>query len=197
MSIDNPKIDLSVGFSTAQQHALVGHAFFNEEFFLKCKNHVKSEWLTGDIYTAHIYQELAKFYDEYKMMPRSGTELFSEPFFASQNPTDLEKYKNTLVLCYEYAQQFTLDLLRPKIADFIKMMQVREQSKYLTREFNKSNYDKGVEAARNIVKIWNDINFEANPYVDFSDAISIFAKNDAAEEAWWVGGYSHAATWPY
>lgn len=180
--------DLSAVFSNAQQGALVGHALTDEEFLIKCKAHVKPEWMTGDILVAHIYKELCKFYENYKMMPRSGDELLSEPFFKGQNPTDFQKYKNTVILCIQHGQNFSLEILRPKIADFIRVMKIKEHVKGMALDVNKSNYEKVLTNANSLVRVGNEIDFDKNPYVDFSDTLSVFAiKPDDKEGAMSTG----------
>lgn len=175
-------VDLSVGFSIGQQSAMVGHCLTNEEFFIKCKAKIKPEWLTGDLYVAHVFQELIKFYENYKMMPRSAPELLDEAFFKTQKPIDLEKYKSTVTVCLSYAQNFSLEILRPKITDFIRSTSIKEQAKIIVVDTNKQNYDKVVQASNTIQKIWNEVDFDAPAYVDFSDSVSLWTKQEAVEE---------------
>lgn len=176
------KVDLSVGLSTAQQAALVGHCFLNEEFFLKCKNLIKPEWLSGDLQVAHTFKELIKFYEKYKMPPKSGPELMEEAFFRSQKPQDFTSYQNTIGLCMQYSQSFTLDILRGKIADFIRTTKVLEQAKGLVIDVNKNNYASVVEKAAEIPRIWNEVDFDSSPYVDFSDVISLWTKENDVKD---------------
>lgn len=175
-------VDLSVGFSMGQQSAMVGHCIINEEFFLKCKSKIKPEWLTGDLYVAHIFKELVKFYETYKMMPRSDAELLDEAFFKTQKPQDFEKYKNSIQLCLQYSQSFSLDILRPKIADFIRATNIKEKAKVIVSDTNKQNYESVVRAGYEMQKIWNEVDFDANPYVDFSDTVSLWTKSDTQQE---------------
>ena len=174
-------IDLSIALSGGQQAALVGHAMISEEFLLKCKTYVQPEWLTSDLLVAHLYKELVTFYDNYKMMPKSGDELLSEPFFRAQSPQDYQKYVGALTACIQQAYNFSLDILRPKIGYFIKTQKAREQAKILVNDLNKHNYDKGVQAAQEIIRAWTQIDFEASPYVDFSDSLSIWTQAEHEE----------------
>ena len=175
------KINLDVAFSREQQAAIVGHCFLSEEFFLKCKSYVKPEWLSADIFVSHAYGELIKFYDRYKMMPKSFEEFLSEPFFQAQNKQDFEKYKNALMLCANVCGKFSLDILRPKIGFFVKTQKAREQAKLLVHDLNRHNYESGVQAAQEIVKAWSQIDFESTPYVDFSDTVSLWTKNQGVD----------------
>lgn len=175
-------VDLSVGFSLGQQSAMVGHCLMNEEFFLKCKTRVKPEWLTADLYVAHIYKELVKFYETYKMMPRSSPELLDEAFFKTQNQNDKIKYDSTVTACLSYAQNFSLEILRPKITDFIRHTSIKEKAKIIVIDTNKQNYEKVVAAGHDMQKIWNDIDFDQNPYVDFSDTVSLWTQTDKESE---------------
>lgn len=181
-------IDLGIALSGGQQAALVGHAMTNEEFFLKCKTYVQPEWLTSDLLVAHLYKELVAFYDNYKMMPKSGDELLAEPFFRAQSSQDYQKYVGALTACIQQAQNFSLDILRPKISHFIKTQKAREQAKVLVNDLNKHNYDKGVQAAQEIIKAWTQIDFEASPYVDFSDSLSIWTQTEKEEEIFFSTG---------
>lgn len=179
MSSNEPRgtsVDLSVGFSMGQQSAVVGHCIINEEFFLKCKSKIKPEWLTGDLYIAHIFKELIKFYDTYKMMPKSDAELLDEAFFKTQKPQDFEKYKTSIQLALQYSQSFSLDILRPKIADFIRTVNIKGKAKEIVADTNNANYEKVVRAGYEMQKIWNEVDFDANPYIDFSDTVSLWTK---------------------
>lgn len=178
-----PNIDLSIAFSNGQQAAIVGHCIVSEEFFLKSKAYIKPEWLTSDLMVSHIYRELIRFYENYKMMPRSGDELFAEPFFKSQSPKDYEKYQSTYNYCILEANKFSLEILRPKITHFVRTQAAREQAKALIVDMNSHNYEKAVQAAQGIVKAWSQIDFDANPYVDFSDTVSLWTKEDAQNVA--------------
>ncbi len=167
-------ISLSVAFTKTQEAAVVGHALFNTEFLLKCKAHIKPEWLTSDFLVAQVYRELVKFYDKYNMIPLNAPELLAEPFFQAQAKSDLAKYEATMALICQAMQDFNLAHLRPKLADFIRTMKIKESAKALVADINKQNYDRINDIANNLLKIGNDVSFDEKESVDFSDSLNIW-----------------------
>lgn len=174
-------VSLSVAFTKSQEAAVVGHAMFNTEFLLKCKAHIKPEWLTSDFLVAQVYRELIKFYDKYNMIPTTVVELFAEPFFQAQAKSDYAKYQATAELICMAMQQFNLEHLRPKLADFIRTMKIKESAKSLVADINKQNYERINDIANNLLKIGNDVSFDEKESVDFTDALNIW--NEAASLA--------------
>ena len=175
-------LNLSDALTDAQQAAVVGHCFLDEEFLLKCKNHVRPEWFTGDLMVAHIYAQLIKFYEDYKMTPASTDELLAEPFFKSQNKFDFQKYSNKLLICISHAGGHNLDVLRPRLATFIKMMKFREAQKAVNQNINKHNYDTAAEISGKAIKVYNEVSFDKETAVSFADTISLWRHRDEGLE---------------
>ncbi len=171
-------LNLSDALTDAQQAAVVGHCFLDEEFTLKCKNHIRSEWLTGDLLVAHIYAQLVKFYEDYKMIPASTDELLAEPFFKSQNKADFQKYSNKLLACIQFAQNHHLHILRPKLAAFIRMMKLKEGAKTINQNINKQNFDSAAVKMSEVVKIYNEVSFDKETSVSFADTVSLWRRKD-------------------
>lgn len=170
------EFNLSNALTAGQQAALVGHIKEDDSFFLQCKSYIRPEWLTGDILVAHIYQEILRFHENYKMLPESDEELLAEPFFVSQKQQDLQKYQSTMLIINQHKSNHRLEILRPKIAEFIRTMKFKEVAKLMNVSINRNNYSGAVEKAAEAVKVYNDVDFDSKKSIDFSDAITIFNK---------------------
>jgi hypothetical protein len=174
--------DISVTMSLAQQSALVGHCMFNEELLNKCKIHLRPEWLNEDVLVAHVYKELVKFYSEYESLPTSSEELLSEPFFRAQKQQDLVSYKNTLTAIIVQAQNFNIELLRNKVASFVQYMNLKEAVKSAVVGVTKTNYAALEKAQKDISKALINADFDTTKYVDFSDTMSLWTKEEEVSE---------------
>lgn len=170
------EISLSNALTAGQQAAIVGYIMADDSFFMQCKAFIKPEWLTGDILVAHIYQEILRFHDNYHMLPQSDAELLAEPFFVSQKPQDLQKYHNTVMVMNQHKANHKLEILRPKVAEFVRTMRFKEVAKQMNISINRNNYASAAEKALEAVTVFNEINFDKKKSIDFSDAISLFTK---------------------
>lgn len=171
---------LSDMLTPGQQLALVGHCLLEEVFFLKCLQYIKPEWLSSDIIAAHIYKQIVQFYQEHKRIPQSGEELLAEPFFTSQKSEDYQKYRAVLMAAMEQTANHPLDVLRPKLTSFVKLMSFKGEVKEALVHLNKHNIDKSANTLAHAVKVYNEIEFDKREAVDFSDSINAFTKK--AEE---------------
>ena len=168
-------MELSASFSNTQQAALVGHCFYSEEFFLKVKAYIKPEWfLDSDIYVSHIYKELLRFYDKHKKLPQSDEELLAEPFFLSQKKDAFVKYKNTFYVLTQGVQNFSLDVLRPKIAKFVQIKMILEGASGVNQVIKRENYDAVAGKAQDLLTAATSVSFDKPPYVDFADTVTLW-----------------------
>lgn len=179
---NNEDISLSIALSKEQQYAMVGFAMTNPEFFIKCEEHIKPQWIS-DVILSQIYDQLLRFKAEYKILPRSDVELLSEPFFIGRPQAEKAQYEQALQLAKYYTERFNLDNLRKTLTKFARIQHSRAHAKYLVVQMNRHNYEDGVKAAEAIVRGWREIDFTPEQFIDFSDAVDLWLKEDVNESA--------------
>lgn len=171
--MDNNNATFQIALSKAQQYAIIGYCLTTEDFFYKCKQYINPSWFE-DVFLANIFEQLVIFFDKYKILPKSEHELFSEPFFRGQSLADGKKYYEAVELAKAYSKNFTLEVLRNHLTNFVRVVSARSLAKNLVHQINKHNYDIAVQSAEKISLQWREINFNPPSAIDFTDTVSMW-----------------------
>ncbi len=86
-------------FSKKRQEAVLGHLMTNLQFFMLCKDRIKSEWFTQDAVNQKLWAAMQNFWKEYQRFPDGEAEFLEFPDISCQDQLTRNRLNQQYTIC--------------------------------------------------------------------------------------------------
>lgn len=158
-------------WSTAWQEAVLGHAFEDMRFALRCIDFLKPSWFTAGLMYQQVWTSYKEFHTRVGRLPaytrsKDGNlimELLDEPFFKELEVPEREKYKELLNRCISISiKAFPLDEIKKNLTGFARANLFKETMVGAGEQYKSRFYDNAYKWTKDRLEEVTKTDFEGD-----------------------------------
>jgi hypothetical protein len=155
-------------FSKKRQEAVLGHLLKNVQFFMLCKDRIKSEWFNFDATNAKLWAALLNFWKRYERYPSNESEFLEFPDISCEDQLTRNRLTSQYTICINESNFHGLDTIKPLLEEWLQtQIYMRSMSKSSTF-YNKGDISEAFKIIREGMQEVQDTRFTPDEAVDFN-----------------------------